>query len=604
MTVSALWLNSGIVHLLLDNKILSSSDQFREAIFPGLLAISSAFFVIGCVGTLHKKGPLPLMAFALGLANIHVLAFFNDKTLGPSGIACNFMIVTVISIYLVAMRLLNILKNKTAFQKQISVSSTNCISRNHLIVTGIIANMVSSSVLCGKLIGTTNIFFIGQAHWMFTSAMYQVMVSVASFWACDIFHAIFFSFLAVLRFAEGISLINQPHLSNAPLLPLPFMVVFAILFFALGCIMSLQNLYIGVYMLLFAVYCATLTLPSGISHIAPQAVNLIIFLASIVYMLTRLYVSKTDFKVSQRNSLREIIFSWLRYLRIKPPKITCCYFSANFYLHGVDVIGHAFDTLAAFLITVETHASFILLMVTGGMVYITGLFSLSTGKTCEGSAFIFYGIWWIIWGLMKYVTLCLSVIRFQVAVGIVCFFILNAFLTVCLITLNKAWFIKSLTFEILLINVLLHTLDILPGETTVAFSILFGIVSFYCFLACLLNGTEVAPHLPWGEPFLKQGLPLQGRMLCPLPAQKVTSINTIAVALKDITHIDLRSKRKPSVKHLKDFGSFAYLHIPKEAGLKISNVIFKETAQVVEKLEADMQYVSLEIPAAVPAVYQ
>ncbi|XP_069842331.1 uncharacterized protein [Dendropsophus ebraccatus] len=526
MTVSALWSNTGILQILVDNKIVST-DQFCVAVFPGLLAISTAFLIIGCVGTLHNQGPIPIMAFALGLANIHVLAMCNNQSLGPSGIGCNFMIVTTVSLYLVAMRFWDILKGKPGPKAQNCVHSKNLISRNHLIVTGIMANMVSSSVICGKLIGTTNLQFLAHAHWMFTSAMYQLMVSVASFCASDILNATFFSFLSILKFAEGYSFLNQPHLTHVPLLPLPFMVVFAVLFAILACMMSLRNFYFGIYTLLFAVYCASLTLPSGINHIAPQVISLIIFISSVAYMFLRLYFSKAEFKTPKSHSLLEIMNSLLRILKIRQKKFLFCSYSDGFRFKEVDAIGHAFNTLAVFSIVVETRASFILGIVVGIMVLITGLLSASAGKTLESSAFLFYGIWWILFGTVRYWCLFVLVKVFYLGLGIICFIVLHGFITACMIMLNKVWFINSLIFEGLLLIILLRTHSIVNWETTVAFSILFGVISFYCFLASILNGTVEKPHLPWGEPFLKNPLLKQGRMMCTLPAKKISSIKKI-----------------------------------------------------------------------------
>ncbi|KAG8554110.1 hypothetical protein GDO81_003666 [Engystomops pustulosus] len=523
MTVSALWSNTGILQLYIDNNILPAS-QFCEAVFPGLLAISCAFLIIGCVGTLLKQGPLPVMAFALGLANLHVLAMCNNNTLGPSGIGCNFMIVTTTSLYLVGLRFWEIWKRKPIHSIVTRVHSKKFISRNHLIVTGIMVNMVSSSVLCGKLIGTTGTLFFAQAHFMFTSALYQLIVTVASFCASDILNAVFFSFLSFLKFAEGYSLLNQPNISSDPLLPLPFMVVFAVLFGILACLMSLKNLYFGIYTLLYALYCASLTLPSGIDSIVPQVINLILFIASGIYMFLRLLLSRAEFKTSPRHGLLAIINSCLQFLKIKQRKFVFCLYSDAFRFKEVDAIGHAFNTLAVFSIIIETYATFVLVIVAGIMVFIAGLLSASAGKTLESSALIFYGIWWIIFGTVKYWSLYVSVRQFHVAMGIICFLVLNGFITACMIMLSKVWFVNSLTFEILLIIILLKTFAILNWEYTVAFGVLFGVVSFYCFLASILNGSVETPHLPWGEPFLKH----QGHMPCVLPAKKMSSIKKIA----------------------------------------------------------------------------
>ncbi|XP_068103784.1 uncharacterized protein [Hyperolius riggenbachi] len=530
MTVSALWSNSGILQLLVDNEILSASLQFQEVLSPGLLAICCAFLIIGCVATLQNMGPLPLLSFALGLANIHVLALFHDQSLGSSGIACNFMIVAVISIYLVAVRFSNILKpTKTAFVAKPKRIVTSDASRNQLVVTGILANIVSSSVLCGKLMGTSSMLFSGQSLWLFTSAAYQIAVSVASFCARDILQATFFSLLVLLRFVEGYSLLYQSSMSDDPLIPPSFMFVFGVLYFALSCMMSLQNVCTGCYMLLFAVYCCTLTLPTGINHRAPQILNLVIFLASNIHMFLRLLLPKTHFKILENKGIVKIACSCLQYFKRRQKCDIQYTFSFRFNEGDVEVIGHAFNTLASFSLTVQTQATFMLVIAAGIMVHIAGLMCLFSEKAMESSAFIFYGILWVTWGFAKYIALYASVKPFYTAVGIICFIVLNAFVAICMTALNKAWFMNSLLLELLLICSLLETLNIVSRESVVAFSILFGIMSFYCFLTTLVNGTLGASYLPWGKPFIQNGLLLQQCCtLCPLSARKITSIRKIA----------------------------------------------------------------------------
>ncbi|XP_018419748.1 PREDICTED: uncharacterized protein LOC108793333 [Nanorana parkeri] len=574
MTVSSLWSNSGIILLLADNGILSASGQFRETQFPGLVAICCAFLIIGCVGTLQNKGAFPLLSFGLGLANIHVLAMSNDPSLGSSGIACNFMIVTVISIYLVAVRFANMRAGKKALPAEKKVSFPNRISRNHLVVSGILANIVSSSILSGKLLGTVTVLFSGQANWMFTSAAYQVAVSVASFWARDIIHATFFSLLAMLKIVEGYSLLNQPSTSGEQLLPSSFMVVLAVLFFTLSLMMCLQNVCIGLYTLLFAIYCATLTLPSGINHNAAQSVNLVIFFTSVAHMSLRLYLSKTDFRIPERKGLAQMMNSCFRCMKITPRIVMHHPYSPTLNTRDVDVIGHAFNTLATFSLTVQAQGTFILVMASGSMVHMAGLMSLYTGKAAESSAFVFYGVLWVTWGLAEYMALQVPVRAFYIAVGIICFLVLNGFLTMCMTTLNTAWFTNSLFLEVLLIMSLLNTLNIVPSQCVVVFSILFGVVSFYCFLAALVNGTLVAPHLPWGKPLLKPTLPQESCTLCPFPAKKVTSIRKIAELMK----------------------SGGICVIPVDLGYAVaSSCYFSDSVQKVSKLEMEAEDAEISI---------
>ncbi|MEE6515394.1 hypothetical protein FKM82_024129 [Ascaphus truei] len=531
-TVSALWCNSGIIHILSENGVLDKSTTFRNAILPGLAAISLAFLIMGSVGAIHKQWPLSLMAFALGLANIHTIAMFHDDDFGSSATACNFMIVTVISIYLVADRFIPFSTLQRANPVDIKRTKLNFTHKtsNHLLVTGIIANMISSSVFSGQLVGMTSILFIGHVPWLWTAGLYQIAISIVSLRSQDILHATFFSFTAVLKFAEGYSLLYQPSQLNEPILPLSFMVIFTILFFALACVMFLRNVTDGLYTLLFAVYCVALSChPDGISHSAPKAVNVTIFLASAVVAFKKLLVTNADVKVPVKKWAIQNIFSRLRLLKLRQERDRGFPYSPHINNRDAEIIAHAFNTLAAFSLTIEAHATDILVVVAGSVVHVSGLLSLSSGKTLESIAFMFDGITWVIWGAGRYCSLYGTIKGFNISVGIICSLLFNCFIILCTLMLSKAWFFNSLTFEVLLIGFLLQALDIIPVGYNIAVNVLFGVVSFYCFLATLFNCAVERPQLPCGKPFIKaKGFQLMGCNLVPLLSRKVTSIRKIA----------------------------------------------------------------------------
>ncbi|KAM4663430.1 uncharacterized protein O3C94_011672 [Discoglossus pictus] len=360
MTVSALWGNSGIIHLLIGNGILKSSEELKNAVAPGLAAISMAFFVMGCVGTLHKNGPLSLMAFALGLANIHSFALFYAETLGPSAIACNFLIVTVISVYLVALKFISA---STLKATAVHIKTTEYCTKhtmNHLVTTGIIANMMSSFVFGGKLLGVTSILFLGQVPWVWTSGLYQLVVSIISFKLKDMLLAIFFCFKTILKFAEGYALLNQPYQPEERIFPLPFTVVLAILFLVLACAMALRNIWDGLYGMLFVIYCIALCgHSSGITHKVPQAINVAIFFVSIVIAFKKLYASnKTNDKITNLNIVMGRAFDKLG-LKLGQGIIQSSLDSSTVKNQDAEIIGHAFDAIIAFSITCggETSAA-------------------------------------------------------------------------------------------------------------------------------------------------------------------------------------------------------------------------------------------------------
>ncbi|CAH2315572.1 uncharacterized LOC100489887 L homeolog [Pelobates cultripes] len=536
MTVSSLWCNSGIINLLTEYKVVKNTEAFQNAMLPGLIAISIAFFIIGGVGTFQNQGPLSLMAFALSLANFHLTGFFENRKLGASATACNFMIVSAISLYLVAIRFfpLPAQKNAPLVKKSITFKRLNKNRQvnNPLIVTGIIANIISSGVYFGRLVGITNILFVGHVPWLWTSGLYQLIVFFTSFWAQDVLYASFFSFTAILNFSEGYCLLIGPQPSNESILPFPFMIVFAFIFLVLACMMFLRNVFDGIYTLLFAICCAMVSYNvSGITH---NAVHTVIFAASILNTCEKLYISNTDVKISYGQWVTEKIFFRFRFIKLRQRNGNHFAHLSCFKNHKADITGHAFNTLAAFCIITENHAGIILLIVTGCMVHISGLLSVSNGKTLESFAFIFHGIMWVVWALIRYKAFGSDIRNFNMAMPVICFLMVNSLVTISVLVLNKAWFFISLTLQILLIVFLLNTLNILSVKYIIAFSILFGVVCFYCFLTALFNAIVEKPQLPWGEPFIKRNtLQHTSPKEYPQPANKVTSIMKIAEIINE-----------------------------------------------------------------------
>ncbi|XP_063287075.1 uncharacterized protein LOC134572196 isoform X2 [Pelobates fuscus] len=537
MTVSSLWCNSGIINLLTEYNVVKNKEAFQNAMLPGLIAISVSLFIIGGVGTFQSQGPLSLMAFALSLANFHLVGLFENRNLGASATACNFMIVSAISLYLVAIRFfpLPAQKNAPVVNKSITLKkklNKNCPVNNPLIVTGIIANITSSVVYFGRLVGITNILFVGHVPWLWTSGLYQLIVFFASLWAQDVLYASFFSFTAILNFSEGYCLLIEHQPSNEFILPFPFMIVFAFLFLVLACIMCLRNLFDGLYTLLFAISCAVLSYNA--SGIPNNAVHTVIFAASILNTCEKLYISNTDMKISYGQWITEKIFFRFRFIKLRQRNGNHFAHLSCFKNHKADITGHAFNTLAAFCIITEKDASFILLIATGCMVHISGLLSASNGKTLESFAFIFHGIMWVVWGLIKCKVFGSDIRNFNMAMPVISFLMVNSLVTISVLVLNKAWLFISLTLEILLIALLLNTLNILSVKYIIAFSVLFGVVCFYCFLTALFNAIVEKPQLPWGEPFIKRNtLQHTNPKEYPQPANKVTSIMKIAEIMNE-----------------------------------------------------------------------
>ncbi|KAM7417850.1 hypothetical protein PAMA_017482 [Pampus argenteus] len=207
-----------------------------------------------------------------------------------------------------------------------------------------------------------------------------------------------------------------------------------------------------------------------------------------------------------------------------------------------EVLCYACSVLAAFAITAtvgdRNPLSVLVLpwvVVAGGALHlICGSVAFSRGKTFESTVFILYGMMWTVWGLTRYGGLYGDTRGFSVAIGIISFMLFNCLVTVAALFMNVAWFAYSVTFQLILISFLLDAVGALPYGYDIGVTIIFGLVSFYCFLAHIFNGTFQSPQIPLGRPLVKLEGVGGGADVCPhVPARKATSVQQIAEIMKN-----------------------------------------------------------------------
>ncbi|XP_015237029.1 PREDICTED: uncharacterized protein LOC107089027 [Cyprinodon variegatus] len=207
-----------------------------------------------------------------------------------------------------------------------------------------------------------------------------------------------------------------------------------------------------------------------------------------------------------------------------------------------EVLGHACNVLAAFAITatigdrnpLEVLVLPWAVMAGGVLQLLCGSVAFARGKTFESTAFILYGVMWTVWGLTRFGGLYGETRSFNVAVGIISFMLFNLLVTIAALFLNVAWFIYAFTFQLILISFLLDAIGALPYGYDIGVTIIFGLVSFYCFLAHLFNSTFQSPQIPLGKPLVKLGGVGGGEGVCPhVPARKASSVQQIAEIMKN-----------------------------------------------------------------------
>ncbi|XP_069842894.1 uncharacterized protein [Dendropsophus ebraccatus] len=548
-TVSALWSGYGVNLILRGNNVISISEM-RSAIVPGLVAFFLGLLIIGIVGILQKETVLALISVALSLSSIHEIALFYNSSVGTSAVACNYLIVVLLGIYFIIGRaLLNVSKEQVILpgtnitHKSNKQGASGDSSKVALIATCFILNMTASSVFSCKLLGITSSLFVGQVAWLWVAAVYQTVICILSYRYYHMLEATHFAFFSILRYAEGYSLLYQFLNTTQLNYPLAFLVVFAILFVVLTLFTSIQSLIQSVYLLFYVAYCIALACnPHGFFFGGPQGVNIAIYIVSALILIVTLYNAKSSKAIPTGEDTIKKLFLNNNIFKLRQNKdISEPYLGYSKY-GDAEILAYACSVLAAFAMTVsgnsgEPLATVVLpWVVAAGGFYnlICGSVAFSRGKTLESSAFILYGVMWVIWGISRYSGIYSTSRGFNTAVGIICFILFNTFIVFSTLFLTKAWFVYTFTFQLILISFLLDAINVLPAGYDIAVTIIFGLAGFYLFLSTLHNTTFETPRLPVGSPIIKISGFTNDRSKCPhLISTRTSSVQKIAEIMKN-----------------------------------------------------------------------
>ncbi|XP_058845191.1 uncharacterized protein LOC117963477 [Acipenser ruthenus] len=550
LTISALWCGSGLVHILAGQGVVVGQAGLRDALVPGLAAFTLALLIIGVVGVMQREVVLSVISFAVCLACAHEIAGLYDRSFGQGATAANYLLVCLLGAYFGTGRMLKyITKSKlqlpgTGLVKKDKLTASQAQDKNDIVITGLVMNLLSASVFACSLLGVVSTLFQGQVPWLWTAGVYQIGVCILSYRCLDTLSATFYGFTSVLKFAEGYTLLLTVWSPTEPYFPVPFPAVFSILFFVLALFITQKSLADGLYLLFYVAYCIAIAAqPQGFFQGGTQGVQAAIFIVSAIMVLVSLHNMASPWRIPTGEGLVKALVSRTSALNLREQDkdLHAPYLGYSKYADA-EVLGHACSVLAAFAITATVGPSgpldIVILpwaVVAGGALQLlSGSVAFARGKTLESTAFILYGIMWVVWGLTRYGGLYGATRGFNVAVGIICFMLFNCFVMVGTLFLSKAWFAYALTFELILISFLLDAVNALPFGYDIGVTIIFGLVSFYCFLANLFNSSFQSPQLPVGEPFIKLSGYGGGSGKCPhVPARKATSVQKIADILKN-----------------------------------------------------------------------
>ncbi|XP_040031323.2 uncharacterized protein LOC120818363 [Gasterosteus aculeatus] len=547
LTVSALWLGSGLVYILVGQAVLQRAE-LRSALVPGLAAFTLALLIIGFVAVIVKKAVLFLLAVGISLASAHQIAGLSAPGFGQSATAANYLLVCVVGVYFGSGRLLyGITHGKlelpgTGLRRKAQLKTEQNRGCDDAVSVCLVMNLLSASVLACPLLGVVPQLSTGHVPWLWTAGVFQLGMCVLLYRAMDTLAATFYGFTALLRFAEGYSALLSPMVQ--PFSPVPFPVVFSVLFFILALFHCQKSLLEGIYPLFFTAYCIAIAAqPRGFFQGGTQGVQgaIFVFTAGMLFITTFNMVSATMIPTGRKYFKTLVTRIKSLTLRANDKDLHVPHLGYSKYADA-EVLGHACNVLAAFAVTAtvdDLHPLSVLVLpwvvIAGGALQLLcGSVAFARGKTFESTVFIVYGMMWTVWGLTRYGGFYGETRSFQVAVGIISFMLFNCLVTIAALFLSVTWFIYALTFQLILISFLLDAVGALPYGYDIGVTIIFGLVSFYSFLAHLFNSTFESPQIPLGKPLVKLSGVGGGTEICPhVPGRKATSVQQIAEIMKN-----------------------------------------------------------------------
>ncbi|KAM9357011.1 uncharacterized protein ABDE67_004587 [Symphorus nematophorus] len=548
LTVSALWCGSGLVYILVGQAVLQPTE-LRSSLVPGLAAFTLALLVIGGVAIIAKKAVLCLIAVGISFACAHQIAGLSAAGFGQSATAANYLLVCVVGVYFGFGRLLftitrgDVEPPGTGLKSRAELKTEQNPGCGDAVSVGLVMNLLSASVLACPLLGVVPQLSVGHVPWLWTAGVFQLGMCVLFYRNMDTLAGTFYGFTALLKFAEGYSTLLSFY-SIQPYSPVPFPVVFSVLFSILALFSCQKSLLEGLYQLFFAAYCIAIAAqPQGFFQGGTQGVQGAIFVASACMLLittfnmvsTRMIPTGQGYFKALANRVQRLT------LRAHDKELHAPHLGYSKYADA-EVLGHACNMLAAFAITatvIGRNPLTVLVLpwvvVAGGALQLLcGSVAFARGKTFESTVFILYGVMWTVWGLTRYGGLYGETRSFNVAVGIISFMLFNGLVTVAALFLNVAWFAYAFTFQLILISFLLDAVGVLPYGYDIGVTIIFGLISFYCFLAHIFNSTFQSPQIPLGKPLIKLSGVGGGADVCPhVPARKATSVQQIAEIMKN-----------------------------------------------------------------------
>ncbi|XP_053734732.1 uncharacterized protein si:ch211-153b23.4 [Synchiropus splendidus] len=522
LTISALWSGSGVLYLLRGLGVLEPS-QLSSALLPALAAATVALFSIGSVALATKKLLPSLIAVAVGLACAHQVAGLTAADFGQTASAANYLVVSLVGGYCGLGRLMSAITQGAAQLPGPGVRVQTGQNAAAAAAVGAAMNLLSASVVACPLLGLVPQLSVAHGPWLCTAGLFQSSMCVLSYRAMDPLAATSLGFTSVLRFAEGYSALSGSCPPAAPL------AVFSLLFLVLavcGCHRSLLD---AACQLLFSSYCiAAASQRQGFFHSSAQSVQAAIFVVSVAMLAVRLAEAASAKPLGSGQSIFKRLASHVRGLQRHAPDLGYSKYA------DAELLGHGCSVAAASALALASHHGPGLpwLAMAATLQLLAGAVAFSRGKTFESTVFIFHGVMWLTWGWTRCAAQDAQVRGFNVAAAFICFMLFDVLVAAAATLLSAAWFASAMASQLVVASFVLDALDAQPRGFDTAASVIFGLVSFYCFVAQLFNSTFTSPRVPLGEPLVKLA-GVRAAKTCPhLPANRATSVQQVADIMK------------------------------------------------------------------------
>uniref|UniRef100_A0A8C6NXU3 Uncharacterized protein n=1 Tax=Nothobranchius furzeri TaxID=105023 RepID=A0A8C6NXU3_NOTFU len=450
LTVSALWCGSGLIYILVGQGVLQLTD-LKDSLVPGLAAFTLALFIIGSVTLFVKKQVLFLIAVCISSASAHQIADLCAAGFGKSATAANYLLVCLVCVHFGFGRLLSTITQGTvrppgvALKLKAELKTDQNQRCSDVARVGLVMNLLSASVLACPLLHVVPKLPVGHVPMLWTAGVFQLSLCVLFYRSLDILAATFYGFTALLRFAEGYSALLSWY-SIQPFSPVPFPVVFAVLFSTLALFSCQKSLLVGLYQLFFVAYmyfhCSTAQRLLSRRYSGSAGCYICSYGWNAVH-----HCIQHGFQY--QDPAGQGVFKALvtRMGKLKPRALDEEQHEPHLgYSKYADaeVLGHAYNVLAAFAITAtvgDRTPQYVLVLpwvvVAGGVLH---------------TVFILYGVMWTVWGLTRYGGLYGETRGFNVAVGIISFMLFNLLVTNAALFLIVAWFVYAFTFQLIVMT--------------------------------------------------------------------------------------------------------------------------------------------------------